>query len=87
MPRNCRFLSLVMVRRVLIFAGTSSWEIGCGFFAYGWKLPAYSRAFLLTVDDFSFFAYSWSFFAYSFRQLELFCLQREGASNQGLKGL
>ena len=42
------------------------------FFAYSWKLPAYSGAFLLTVDNFSFFAYSfsfltysWSFFAYS----------------------
>ena len=39
---------------------------GCGFFAYSWKLPAYSGAFLLTVDNFSFFTYSWSFFAYSF---------------------
>ena len=29
--------------------------IGCGFFAYNWKLPAYSGAFLLTVDNFSFF--------------------------------
>ena len=29
--------------------------LGCGFFAYSWKLPAYSRAFLLTVDNFSFF--------------------------------
>ena len=28
---------------------------GCGFFAYSWKLPAYSGAFLLTVDNFSFF--------------------------------
>ena len=41
-------------------------QIGCGFFAYSWKLPAYSGAFLLTVDNFSFFTYSWSFFAYSF---------------------
>ena len=39
---------------------------GCGFFAYSWKLPAYSGAFLLTVDNFSFFTYSWSFLAYSF---------------------
>ena len=39
---------------------------GCGFFADSWKLPAYSGAFLLTVDNFSFFAYSWSFFVYSF---------------------
>ena len=38
---------------------------GCGFFAYSWKLPAYSGAVLLTVDNFSFFAYSWSFLAYS----------------------
>ena len=30
-------------------------------FAYSWKLPAYSGAFLLTVDNFSFFAYNWSF--------------------------
>ena len=39
---------------------------GCGFFAYSWKLPAYSGAFLLTVDNFSFSAHSFSFFAYSF---------------------
>ena len=30
------------------------------------KLPAYSGAFLLTVDNFSFFTYSWSLFTYSF---------------------
>ena len=40
--------------------------LGCSFFAYNWKLPAYSGAFLLTVDNFSFFTYNWSFFAYSF---------------------
>ena len=50
---------------------------GCGFFAYSWKLPAYSGVlFLLTVDSFRFFTYSWSFFTYSFSpfylQLELF---------------
>ena len=46
---------------------------GCSFFAYSWKLPAYSRASLLTVDNFSFFTYNWSFlltigafFAYNF---------------------
>ena len=44
----------------------SSQDFGCGFFAYSWKLPAYSGAFLLTVDKFSLFTYSWSFFAYSF---------------------
>ena len=37
-------------------------NIGCCFFAYSWKLPAYSGAFLLTIDSFSFFTYSWSFF-------------------------
>ena len=31
-----------------------------------WKLPAYSGAFLLTVDNLSFFTYSWSLFTYSF---------------------
>ena len=37
------------------------------FFAYSWKLPAYSGAFLLTVDKFYlFFTYNWSFPAYSF---------------------
>ena len=41
-------------------------EFGCGFFACSWKLPAYSGAFLLTVDNLSFFTYSWSSFAYSF---------------------
>ena len=38
---------------------------GCGFFAYSWKVPAYSGASLLTVDNFSFSACSWSFLAYS----------------------
>ena len=35
-------------------------------FAYSWKLPAYSGAFLLTIDNFSFCTYSWSFPAYNF---------------------
>ena len=38
-----------------------TFPFGCGFFAYNWKLPAYSGAFLLTVDNFSFFTYSWAF--------------------------
>ena len=29
-------------------------NFGCGFFAYSRKLPAYSGAFLLTVDNFCF---------------------------------
>ena len=40
-------------------------SLGRGLFAYSWKLPAYSGAFLLTVDNFSLFACSFSFFAYS----------------------
>ena len=65
---------------------------GCGFFAYSWKLPAYSGAlFLLTVDNLSFLTYSWTLFAYSFRFSTYswsFCgLQWESASNKGLKGL
>ena len=39
---------------------------GCNFFAYSWKLPAYSGAFLLTIDNSAFFTYNWSLFAYSF---------------------
>ena len=39
---------------------------GCNFCAYSWKLPAYSGAFLLTIDNFSFFTHSWSFFIYNF---------------------
>ena len=38
---------------------------GCSFFAYSWKLPAYSGAFLLTVGNCSFSTYNWSFLAYS----------------------
>ena len=60
-------------------------------FAYSWKLPAYSGAFLLTVDNFSFSAYSWSFFLLtvlaSLLTVGAFCLQWESASNKGLKGL
>ena len=60
---------------------------GYGFFAYSWKLPAYSGVFVLTVENFSFFTYSWSFFAYSFSffaySWSFFCLQCESASNKG----
>ena len=64
---------------------------GCSFFAYSWKLPAYSWSVLLTIDNLSFFrfqlelfAYSFSFFAYSW---SLFADSGESASNKGLKGL
>ena len=57
---------------------------GCSFLAYSWKLSAYSGAFLLTVDNFSFFTYNLSFFAYS---CSFFCLQWESASHKGLNGL
>ena len=68
-----------------------SYRKGCGFFAYSWKLPVYSGAFLLTVGNFSFtyslsfFAYSFSFFAYSWSSLAYNGKVR--ASNKGLKGL
>ena len=53
--------------------------VGCSCFDYSWKLAAYSGAFLLAVDNFSFllavgaflltielfFGCNWSFFAYS----------------------
>ena len=69
-------------------AGRLPWN---GFLAYNWKLPAYSGAFLLIVDNFSFSTYNWSYFAYNFSflaaELELFCWYRwESASNKGLKG-
>ena len=60
---------------------------GCSFFAYSWKLPAYSGALLLTVDNFSIFAYNWNFFTYIANFTCLFCLQCDFASNQCLKGL
>ena len=37
-------------------------RFGCSFFAYSWKLPAYSGAFLLTVDNFSFLLTVGAFF-------------------------
>ena len=39
----------------------SCFSNGCSFFAYSWKLPAYSGAFFLTVDNLSFYTYNWSF--------------------------
>ena len=65
---------------------------GCSFFAYGWKLPAYSGAFChLQLTILALFIDSWSFFTYNFRvfylQWELFGLQWESASNKRLKGL
>ena len=44
-------------------------DSGCGFFAYSWKLPAYSGAvftYSWQFNYFSFSTYSWSFFGYSF---------------------
>ena len=64
--------------------------LDAAFLAYSWKLPAYSGAFLLTVDSLS-FSLQLELFCLQFRlfslQLELFCLQWESASNKGLKGL
>ena len=60
---------------------------GCNFFAYSWKLPAYS----LTVDTFGFVAYNWSFFVYSFSfftyKWSFFAYSAKSASNKRLKGL
>ena len=39
---------------------------GCNLFAFNWKLPAYSGAFLLTIVFGSFFIYRGSFPAYNF---------------------
>ena len=36
--------------------------LGCSFFAYGWKLPAYNGAFLLTIENFCLFILTWRFF-------------------------
>ena len=41
-------------------------EIGCNFFAYSWKLPAYSGAFYLQLTILALWLTIWSFFAYSF---------------------
>ena len=59
-------------------------------FACIWKLPAYSGAFLLTIDNFSFLLAVGAFLLTAlvfYLQLEVFCLQWESASNKGLKRL
>ena len=40
--------------------------MGRRFFAYNWKLPAYSGALLLAVDKFSSLTYNWSLVTYNF---------------------
>ena len=59
LPEHVRIMNCIV-----IFCATN--RDGCSFFACSSKLPTYSGAFLLTVDNFSFFTYSWSFLAYSF---------------------
>ena len=70
-------------------------SFGWDFFAYSWKLPAYSEACLLTIYNFSFSflqilltigVFLLTILAF-YLQLELFCLQWESASNKGLKRL
>ena len=57
---------------------------GCSFFAYSWKLPAYSGASLLTIDNLSFFStHNWSFSAYSF---SFFAYSGKVHLMKGLKG-
>ena len=56
---------------------------GCSFFAYSWKLPAYSGAFLLTVDNLSFLLTIGAFLLTALAfvlTIGAFCLQWESAS-------
>ena len=66
-PKGCpkKFVA-TLVSKFLTEGNVLRIFFGCGFFAYSWKLPAYNGAFLLTVDNFSFFTYNLSFFAYGF---------------------
>ena len=66
-------------------------EKGCGFFAYSWKLPAYSGAFYLQLDNLCSFlptvgALLLTVLA-SLLTVGVFGLQWGSASNKGLKGL
>ena len=57
-------------------------------FAYSWKLPAYSEAFLLTIDNSSFSLANWSFLLtilVSLLTVGVFCLQWENAFDKGFK--
>ena len=59
-------------------------------FAYNWTLPAYSGAFLLTVDNLAFLltvGASLLTVLVFLLTIGAFCLQWESASNDGLKGL
>ena len=63
---------------------------GCGFFAYSWKLPAYSGAFYLQLTILAFLLTVGALLLtvlLPYLQLELFCSQWESASNKGPKGL
>ena len=55
--------------------------LGCNFFAYNWKLPAYSGAFYLQLTLLAFLLTTGAFFHSQFEifylELELFCLQWE----------
>ena len=84
-PRNCRFLSLVVVELVLKIRKDAA-------FCFNWKLLlivelSYLQltilASLLTVGVF----FCLLFLFLLLTRLELFCLQWESASNKGLKGL
>ena len=58
--------------------GSLSWRTDAAFLLTIWKLPAYSGAFVLTIDNFSFFTYNWSFFTNNNSVLltnGAFCLQ------------
>ena len=66
--------------------------IACGFFAYSWKLPAFTvELFYLQLTILAFFLLTFEAFFLTalafYSKLELFCLQWESASNKGLEGL
>ena len=57
-------------------------QLDATFFACNWKLPADTRAFLLTIDNLSFFTYNWALFClqiwlFFHLQLEFFAYNRK----------
>ena len=60
---ECKFVIFaVFIKMAPFWQGTKTrLQLFC-LHCNSWKLPAYSGACLLTVDNFSFFAHNWSFF-------------------------
>ena len=61
LSQNCEQKRILSKQEFLIYRN------GMRHFCLQFKASCSQRSFLLTVDNFSFFAYSWSFFVYSFR--------------------